>query len=147
MRPKQGDNLIPRLSLLTVTLLILLGCAKQALPPERMPVTRTEEVPSIALPHVEFQDARHPRINILKSDLYCKVMLGRTLRERLDIYDAKFSQFQEGLETAFEQIRSMPSKEADKELDRLESIVYEFEAVRELLRVQLEEEILPSVIH
>ena len=74
-------------------------------------------------------------------------MLGRTLREQLDIYDAKFSQFQEGLETAFEQIRSMPSKEADKELDRLESIVYDFGVVMDLLRNQMEEEKLPSVIH
>ena len=59
-----------RLSILTVTLLIIFGCAKQALLPKRMPITRREEVPSIALPEVELQNARHPRINTLKSDLY-----------------------------------------------------------------------------
>ena len=147
MKAKQGDSLIPRLSLLTATLLMILGCAKQALPPERMPVTRLDEVPSVVLPEVELQNIPPPRINVLKSDLYYQVMLGPTLRERLDIYNAKLTQFQERLDTAFKQIRSMPSKEADKELDRLESIVYEFEAVMELLSNQMEEEILPSTVH
>ena len=136
-----------RLSILTVTLLIIFGCAKQALLPKRMPITGREEVPSIALPEVELQNARHPRINTLKSDLYCQVMLGRTLNERRKIYRAKLTQFREGLETAFEQIRSMPAKKADKELESLESIVYDFKVVMDLLCNQIEEEKLPTALH